>query len=441
MATCGIWKIETRLDHVIHYITNPEKTHNSDYAKEMYSSLHNTSEYLNSDCKIEKQNYVSGINCLPDTALQEMNITKREFGKTGGILGFHSFQSFKEGEVTPDQAHAIGIRLAEEMWGDRFEVVVATHSNTNHIHNHFVINSVSFKDGKKYYDGHETYAQLRNLNDAICSELGLSVLEEKTCSNSNINYTNFFTHSIKKSNYHTIAKQDVDRAIALATDIKDFENLLNAMGYEIVYRYNKISIKKYPYRQNIRIERNFGEEYSIENIKKRIEITFISELDNVDYKNDKPKSYFLEFLKPKKGSIYKLYLHYCYLLKVFPLKSKKISASVRANMKDLEDISNQIILLNENEINSYENLLSYKNRTSKKLDVLLDKRSKLWSDHKKAKSHIEKKRIRISIDELSEQIKPIENNVRLCKELEETIPLVEDRSYEIDIKNNERRND
>lgn len=77
--------------------------------------------------------------------------TKKQFCKTDGILGFHAFQSFAEGEVSPDKAHLIGVKLAEEMWGDRFEVVVSTHLNTLHIHNHFVINSVSFADGKRYY--------------------------------------------------------------------------------------------------------------------------------------------------------------------------------------------------------------------------------------------------------------------------------------------------
>ena len=100
-------------------------------------------------------------------AFEEMKITKESFNKTEGTQGFHAFQSFKEGEVTPEQCHEIGLKLAEEMWGDRFEVVVSTHLNTNHYHNHFEINSVSFKDGKRYYDKRETYAELRRLSDGV----------------------------------------------------------------------------------------------------------------------------------------------------------------------------------------------------------------------------------------------------------------------------------
>ena len=167
IATTGIWKIEKRLDNVIDYTTNIEKTINSDYGKDSYYDLHNVIDYVEADYKTEKQFYVSGVNCNPKTALEEMTITKEQYGKAGGILGFHAFQSFAEREVTPEQCHAIGVRLAEEMWGDRFEVVVSTHLNTNHYHNHFVINSVSFKDGKRYYDKRETYAELRRLSDGV----------------------------------------------------------------------------------------------------------------------------------------------------------------------------------------------------------------------------------------------------------------------------------
>ena len=142
MATTGIWKISERLDNVIKYTTDVEKTVNGAYSNNNYYNLHNVIEYAEADYKTEKQFYVSGLNCSPETALEEMIITKKQFNKTNGILGFHAFQSFKEGEVTPEQAHAIGVKLAEEMWGDRFEVVVSTHLNTNHYHNHFVINSV-----------------------------------------------------------------------------------------------------------------------------------------------------------------------------------------------------------------------------------------------------------------------------------------------------------
>ena len=289
IATTGIWKIEKRLDNVIDYTTNIEKTINSDYGKDSYYDLHNVIDYVEADYKTEKQFYVSGVNCNPKTALEEMTITKEQYGKTGGILGFHAFQSFAEGEVTPEQCHAIGVRLAEEMWGDRFEVVVSTHLNTNHYHNHFVINSVSFKDGKRYYDKRETYAELRRVSDSLCEEYGLSVLKEKPCRNSRINFANYQKDNNNKVNYYSIAKNDLDRAIGMATSYYDFEDLMKAMDYELIYRGNKLSIKRSPYKKNIRIERYFGNEYSIDRIKQRIDEEYIKRVPFIEEYGNKKK--------------------------------------------------------------------------------------------------------------------------------------------------------
>ena len=118
---------------------------------------------------------------------QNEDIKRRE-----AYFGFHAFQSFAKGEVTPEIAHEIGVKLAQELWGDRFEVVVTTHLNTNCIHNHFCLNSVSFKDGKKYYDNHSTYALMRATSDRLCEEYNLSVLQEKKCEKSKIDYSKFY---------------------------------------------------------------------------------------------------------------------------------------------------------------------------------------------------------------------------------------------------------
>ena len=124
MAITKIWKFKSRLDQLIEYAINGEKT--------------------------EEKLYVSGINCIPDTAFYEMKNVKKQFFKTEGIVCFHGIQSFVKDEVTPEQAHEIAVKLANELWGEKFQVIVSTHLNTNNIHNHFVINSVSFLDGKRF---------------------------------------------------------------------------------------------------------------------------------------------------------------------------------------------------------------------------------------------------------------------------------------------------
>ena len=225
--------------------------------------------YATNADKTEKQFYTTGINCDVDSAVEEMRNAKDFWHKTDGILAFHAEQSFKENEVTPEIAHEIGVRLAEEMWGDRFQVVVSTHLNTKHLHNHFVINSVSFKDGYKYYSNFENTALLRKTSDELCEEYGLSVLEEKKCK-SGINFEKFYKKHIQESDYYKEVKEDLDYTIKNSYTTKDFHKILESMGYNYYYRAGKLSVRREPYKRNIRVERAFGEEYSVDNITKRI---------------------------------------------------------------------------------------------------------------------------------------------------------------------------
>lgn len=429
IATTGIWKIEKRLDHVIDYITNEEKTINENYGKESYELIHNFDEYSNMDFSTEEQYFTSGINCNVTSAYEEMILTKKQYNKTSGILGFHSFQSFKEGEVTPELAHKIGIRLAEEMWGDRFEVVVSTHVNLNHIHNHFVINSVSFKDGKKYYDNRTNYASLRQLSDSLCQEYGLSVLEEKPCKRSKINYANYYNDYISSNNYYQTTKKDIDRAIGQAYSYLDFQNLMKAMGYEITFRgKNIMSVKREPYKKNIRVERNFGSEYSIERIKQRIEETyekrmpFIEEYRNKKYNNSK------ENVKKKKHKgLYGLFLYYCYSLGNFTQENprKKLPVYIRVDIEKLDRISEQTKLLVSEKIETYEQFFSYSKKLNDKLNNLLDKRSKLWYQHKKSNNQEDKNKIKEQIADLYEEIKELRKKVKLCDEIEDRSKVIE----------------
>ena len=271
MATTKIWKVQKRLDKVINYATNEEKTKNnySEYGMDEFDSIRQVMTYATNPDKTEKQFYTTGINCEVKDAVKQMQLVKTIYGKENGILAFHAEQSFKENEVTPEIAHEIGVRLAEEMWGDRFQVVVSTHLNTKHLHNHFVINSVSFKDGYKYYSNFENTALLRKTSDELCEEYGLSVLEEKKCK-SGINFENFYKKHIQESDYHKEVKEDLDYAIKNSYTTKDFHRILESMGYHYYYRAGKLSVRREPYKRNIRVERAFGEEYSADNITKRI---------------------------------------------------------------------------------------------------------------------------------------------------------------------------
>lgn len=293
--------------------------------------------------------------------------SKEQWMKTDGILAFHSFQSFKEGEVTPELAHNIGLELANKMWGDRFQVVVSTHLNTNHIHNHFVINSVSFLDGKRYYDNRESYARLRKLNDEICKEHGLSYLNE-TITRKGIDYTKY--QNINYSNYYSKTKKDIDYYISISNNYDEFINNLEVNNYNVIVRANKLSVRHKDYRRNIRIERKYGNDYTIENIVKRIKGIYLPEKTN--YRKIYKKDRTLEtLLKTNSRSLAYLYIKYLKLLNKYPKSqiNTKLSYELKQEINRMDMISKEMNLLVNNNIESREDLDFFYMKLDKTKDV------------------------------------------------------------------------
>ena len=128
MAITKVFAIRVRLDDRVKYVTNGEKT-----------TLDASIAYAVNPEKTEQNFFVSTLNCnSPETAFAKMTETKQDFGKTGGVLGYHFIQSFAPGEVTPEQAHAIGVEFSRQLFGTDFEVVIGTHLDKHHLHNHIV---------------------------------------------------------------------------------------------------------------------------------------------------------------------------------------------------------------------------------------------------------------------------------------------------------------
>lgn len=340
--------------------------------------------------------------------------------KKKGILAFHGYQSFKEGEVTPEIAHEIGVRLAEEMWGDRFQVVVSTHLNTDNIHNHFVINSVSFKDGYKYYSNLSNTALLRKTSDEICEEYELSVLEEKTCK-SGINFENFYKKSMKESEYYKFTKEDIDYAIEHSWTYQEFIKNLKDMGYEVYFRANKISIRRYPYKRNIRIERAFGEEYSIENIKNKIFSRYPSREEVI-----KPKTYDKRLfykgsakkLRKPKGII-ALYYYYCYLLKVYPKKNLnyKLTPEMREAVKKMDKYSEQIRFICKYKLETINDIENLKDQKKEELQKILNIRNRLYYKRQKLDNESDKDVVTKEIINVTSAIEKVRKEIRLCDEI------------------------
>ena len=131
MAVTSLWRVKGYIGKVLLYAENPDKTTNPEVIRVADNLNRNALEdviaYAGRESATAQKQFVWGINCTPETAHQEMMAVKQQFEKTDGTIAYHGYQSFREGEVTPEQAHQIGIQMAQELWGDRYQVLVATH--------------------------------------------------------------------------------------------------------------------------------------------------------------------------------------------------------------------------------------------------------------------------------------------------------------------------
>ena len=169
--------------------------------KSVLHSLKARMDYYRNGDKTEEGKLLSGYECDPETAEEEFMLSKQEYHNSkwsirkNEVIAYQIRQSFKPGEITPEKAHKLGIQFAKEMWGDDYQIVITTHLNTNHVHNHFVVNSVSFTNGKKYNYSNSEMARLRSTNDLICEEHNISHLEEKLTPRKHIDFNYYYYHS------------------------------------------------------------------------------------------------------------------------------------------------------------------------------------------------------------------------------------------------------
>ena len=226
--------------------------------KNIKSNLQAVIDYGKNGHKTQNGALVSSINCSAQNYYEDMALTKKFFHKEDKILGYHIIQSFKGKEATYKIANKIGVKLSEELWGDKYQVIVCTHINKGNIHNHIILNSVSFVDGKKYHNSKAQIAFLKDVSDRLCREYGLSIIDtrrgdrEKEFRQKNIDYFNRTDDKMKK------IINDIDEAIKSVKSYSDFKLVLKAKGYDNIKDSGKYFTLKTPYFQrNVRIDRFF----------------------------------------------------------------------------------------------------------------------------------------------------------------------------------------
>ncbi|PLT82912.1 relaxase/mobilization nuclease domain-containing protein [Mediterraneibacter gnavus] len=437
MAVCEIWDVKGRLDHPIDYAKNPEKTVNPKYTEADLQALGDVMKYATNGEKTEKQFFVTGVNCDPATARDEMMITKGQWQDESEIVCYHGYQSFKQGEVTPEQAHEVGVKLAERMWGDRFQVIVATHLNTDCLHNHFVLNSVSFADGKHYHDNKKNLRLLRKRSDELCREYALSVIEQP--SGRKKPYALYQAEKQGLPTRDTVARQAVDEAISKSFTLKDFDRELLKMGYRINFDPNRKywTIIGKGWQRPKRLYK-LGEDYTNDRIVERIKENSYAVRFSQFAKSTKEVKVFRVRGTMKNarkiGGLRGLYLHYCYKLGILPKGRKQDYAKLHYLLKDdlmkMEMIAKETRLLCRCHIDTAEQLLSYQASLTTEMAELTAKRKGLYSLSRKASGE-EKEAVKAQISEITGRLNTIRKEVRLCEGIEVRSGVLKEKSQTI----------
>ena len=430
MATTGFWPVKGRLKEVIEYANNPDKTTAKEYLDEdLYAAI----RYVENDDKTDQTMFVSGINCSKHNAYNEMIAVKRRFGERGKNIAYHGYQSFAAGEVTPDEAHQIGMETARQMWGARYQVVVTTHLNTDNIHNHFVINSVSFVDGKKFRNGIGDRLELRKISDAICAARNKSVIQSHKFYS---NKKEYWIRNSGKLTHRDILRRDVDEAIANSGSFKEIEYCMKNLGYrfERDFYYDHPSVIADGWKRAIRIS-SLGKDYSNERIRQRCRENQVGPIMNTIYNAPYKRKPLLvieyEWRRLERmDTVQVLFALFIELLKICTgnnieeKHNRPLSPMMRTEVQKLDKYIEEYKLLCDNHIESPKELLSFQENLSVRIAELEQERYALRLKIRRVKTPEEDAALKAQAKEITKQITPLRKQRDIARRIEEHIPKI-----------------
>ena len=225
--------------------------------------------YILNPEKTDEKLLVSSYGCASETAAREFEWTRRIAEQKGmnpvRIIARHVIQSFEIGEVTPELAHEIGKQVADEILGGKYEYVLTTHIDKDHVHNHLIFNAVDFVDYHAYKSYKRIYYDMREVSDRLCKENGLSVIPPSQ--NKGMSYKEY-TEAKRGTSWKQKLKQTIDRLVITAKDYDDFLRLMQEAGYEI--KTGKYISFRAEGQERFTRSKTIGENYTEERIKERI---------------------------------------------------------------------------------------------------------------------------------------------------------------------------
>lgn len=409
MAYDKIIVIHARLDKRINYALNESKTQRAENGQILQTA----------------------INCQLDAACRNMLDTKRRWDKENRpVQGYHIIHSFSPGEVTPGQAHSLSVDFAERLLQGRFEAVVATHVDHDHIHAHIVFNSVSCIDGKMYRDDFKAYyGDIRGISNEISRENDLSVIKPKGTGK---HYAEWNAEKNGKTTVRGLIRQDIDAALSEAFTMQSFYDALQKRGYTIKCGANvtHTAIKPPGSDRFIRLD-SLGEGYTEADIRARLnksrtepekpkpQATVHSYIPKGRYKIKRRSSSYGE--KKKLSGLRRLYLHYLYLLSPPRPRRRSVPFPVRAEVKKLDQYKRQFALLHKYHIDSESQLSMLADALQADIDSLSLSRRELYRRKRRGEE------VSAEIKEISLALRPIRRELRCTQQIAERIPQLQEQ--------------
>lgn len=391
-----------RLDNSLDYVRDKEKISRSGNERpekqDSAGSLKEAIDYALNRDKTEQIYFEDAIGCTLDNAYEDMVATKKQFHKTDKVQGFHLVQSFAEGEVSPELAHLIGAELAEQLLKGEFEVVITTHLNTNHYHNHLVWNSVSMVDGHKYRSNSRSYyTEIRKISDDLCRKYGLSVIQ--TGQEKGKSYSEWVAQKSGKPTWRTAIRSDIREAVNQCFTWNQFVKEMENRGY--VWKLNRkyIALRAPGMERYIRL-RSLGENYSETAIRQSI----------LQPKKIYPAGPYQKTGKKRRKltGLQALYYSYLYKMGVFPEKPKRIPYEVREDIRHLDQRLAQADFLQKHGITTLEELKAFENRLGKEISRRLTERRRLYRSNPGCDR----------IGEIAEELKPLRKDLKMAVRIE-----------------------
>lgn len=412
MAYDKIIPVSRRLDHCMDYVLCHEKTDLSAVLNYIGNSDKNS---------MDGKRLETAINCELQSAYRDMMKTKQRWNKRGGVLGYHLIHSYAPGEVTPQEAHAIGVEFAQRLLGKRYEAVVSTHLDRDHLHCHILFNSVSFVDGRKYQNTFKDYfGDIRETSNEVSRAHGLSVIEPE---GKGKHYAEWDAEQKKQPTLRGQLRQDIDKAIAKAFTYQSFLSVLKGMGYAVKQGQNvKYTAVKPPGSPRYIRLSGLGDGYTEEAIKMRLAQGRGGQPVNrpqVQPRRTVHRRYRVRSPLPKAvhwGRGFRaLYFRYLYLLHGKPQRHT-VPFAIRQEVTRLKQYTEQFYFLREYEIDTAAQLSMMADALQAEADTLTEQRKELYDRRRQRED------VTAEIVQINEALRPVRRKLKLCSRIEETVP-------------------